>query len=227
MQSVLITPLAAAHAEQATRLHIAGQPGTFLTSLGSDVLTVVYRALPQAPTGFGFAAVDNNNNSSSAAPAAALDAAAPNLLGYVSATTGIGNLFLQIGRQRWGELAPPLLRRLAQRPDLALRSVQTAFYPLLVHTEEGHGRPLQEQAVQGEAELLSIMVDPVLRSQGLGAVLLAAFLQACRRRGLATVSVTVDAANAGAQRFYQRHGFCAARTIRLYGRPMLIYRLPL
>ena len=53
-----IVELAPAHAKEATQLHIAGQPGTFLTSLGPDVLMVVYGALPRMAAGFGYVAVE-------------------------------------------------------------------------------------------------------------------------------------------------------------------------
>jgi ribosomal protein S18 acetylase RimI-like enzyme len=199
---LLITPLAPQHASQAARLHIEGQPGTFLTALGEDVLTVVYRSLPQAAGCFGFAAVT------------AGQAQTPALQGYISATTGIGGLFAAMAAQRLGELLPPLLRRYAQQPDLALRSVQTVLYPFFVHGDDK----------TPSAELLSIMVEPAARSQGVGGLLMAAFLQTCRNRGLAAATVTVDAANAGAQRFYLRHGFTAWRSITLYGRAMQLYR---
>ena len=68
------------------------------------------------------------------------------------------------------------------------------------------------------------MVEPSARSQGVGGLLMAAFLQACRNRGLGAVTVTVDAANDGAQRFYARHGFATWREITLYGRSMLVLR---
>ena len=214
MRPLLITPLTAEYAAQAARLHIAGQPGTFLTALGPDVLTVVYRALPQSAGGFGFAAVNSTTETEFLAETRFLSPIPPNLQGYVSATTGIGGLFVEMTTQRLGELLGPLLRRYAQSPGLLLRSAQTALYPFFVR-EEGEG---------ASAELLSIMVEPAARSHGIGGLLMAAFLQECRNRGLHAVTVTVDAANDGAQRFYTRHGFTPWRTITLYGRPMWVYR---
>ena len=204
MAFLRITPLLAEHAAQAARLHIAGQPGTFLTALGPDVLTVVYRSLPQSRGGFGFAAERSADG----------DARAPHMVGYVSATTGIGGLFVEMAARRLPELAGPLLRRYVQRPGLIGRSVQTGLYPFFVHEDDD----------LPSAELLSIMVEPSARSQGVGALLMAAFLQACRNRGLGAVTVTVDAANDGAQRFYTRHGFATWREITLYGRSMLVLR---
>ncbi|MEZ4658511.1 MAG: hypothetical protein R2911_13150 [Caldilineaceae bacterium] len=46
-----IDPLQPVHARDAARLHIAGQPGTFLTSLGPPVLTVFYDSLPRSAKG--------------------------------------------------------------------------------------------------------------------------------------------------------------------------------
>jgi ribosomal protein S18 acetylase RimI-like enzyme len=207
VHQLLVAPLTANYARQAARLHIQGQPGTFLTSLGEDVLTVVYRALPQARGGFGFAAIQLTDHGT--APAGDEP-----LLGYISATTSIGGIFVEMASQRLGELLLPLLRRYVQAPALAVRSLQTAMYPFLAHEEEG----------EPAAELLSIMVEPALRSYGIGALLMAAFLQECRSRSLSAVTVTVDAANDGAQRFYRRHGFSTWRDITLYGRPMHVFR---
>jgi ribosomal protein S18 acetylase RimI-like enzyme len=226
VQHLLVTPLAPHHAREAARLHIQGQPGTFLTSLGEEVLTVVYRALPTARGSFGFAAVPIAGSpvprSASLAPPTpdamprAWDTLPPTtpLLGYISATRGIGGLFLQMATQNLPQLLPPLLHRYVQEPALALRSIQTALYPLLAH-ESDH---------EPSAELLSIMVEPAQRSHGVGALLMTAFLQECRNRALTAVTVTVDAANPRAQQFYRRHGFAAAHDISLYGRTMIVYR---
>ncbi len=180
-------------------LHIAGQPGTFLTSLGPDVLTALYRALPTTRAGFGFAVVADTGV----------------VLGFISATTGVGPLFVEIGTTRLGTLLPPLLRQVIRRPMLIARSLQTLLYPVLVDAKESGPRP---------AELLSIMVKPAQRSQGVGAALLEALVSECRRRGFVLLDVTVDATNPGAQRFYLRHGFTHHHNFTLYGREMLQFR---
>lgn len=195
-----IVPLAPAHAAGAARLHIAGQPGTFLSSLGPDVLTVLYRVLPESPAGFGFAATDG-----------------PALFGFVSATTSVGRLFLELGTRRAARFLPPLAACYMRAPRLILRSVQTVAYPFLA--ADSHA------AAGASAELLSIMVEPGGRSQGTGARLLAALAAECRARGVALLDVTVDAANDGARRFYARHGFVDLRGFTLYGRAMRQYRL--
>ena len=198
---VALVRLAPEHASDAARLHILGQPGAFLTSLGADVLTVLYRSLPQSSAGFGFAAID--------------PARPQRLLGFVSATTSVGALFVEMGTRRLPAFLPPLLRRFAADPSLAVRAAQTVLYPFL-HSTPAEATP--------PAELLSIMVEPKLRSAGVGALLVTALLAECVRRGIGALDVTVDAANAGAQRFYVRHGFVYADTFMLYGRTMHRYQ---
>lgn len=202
-----ICPLTSTHAPFAAQLHIAGQPGTFLTSLGPEVLTVLYQTLPQSPVGFGFVALPETVEGQSAAP-----------LGFVSATTSIGSLLVEMGTRRILQLLPPLIRSFAQRPHLALRSIQTVLYPFLSQNNE------TATNVKG-AELLSIMVDPDARNQGIGEQLLYALLRECRARNLVLVDVTVDATNAGAQRFYSRYGFAQYHNFHLYGRAMQGLRL--
>ncbi|BAL98078.1 MULTISPECIES: GNAT family N-acetyltransferase [Caldilinea] len=209
IECLTVTPLTSAYASEAARLHREGQPGSFLTALGDEVLTVLYRLLPQSNVGFGFAAVDPLRPE--------------RLLGFVSATTSVGALFLEMGLRRFPDFAPVLLHRFMQKPALTLRATETILYPFLHETPD-------DKSSRGESstgELLSIMVKPALRSLGLGSLLVAVLKAECRRRGLAALDVTVAAANQGAQRFYVRHGFTYRRTFSLYGQPMHLYRAPL
>jgi GNAT superfamily N-acetyltransferase len=56
------------------------------------------------------------------------------------------------------------------------------------------------------AELETLAVARGARSAGVGAALLDAVRAACARRGIATLSIGVVAANADALRFYERAG---------------------
>jgi ribosomal protein S18 acetylase RimI-like enzyme len=208
IDALAIVPLSSHHASTAARLHILGQPGTFLTSLGPAVLTVFYEVLPLSSTGFGFAAISLPTPQ----PGGTQDIGT--VLGFVSATTGVGRLFLELGTQRLPEFLPPLVARFVRQPALAWRSLQTLAYPLLVR---------QDDPATPTAELLSIMVEPRARSLGIGALLLQALFHECRQQQIPQLDVTVDAANRGAQRFYERHGFVRVRAFTLYGRQMLLY----
>lgn len=178
-------------------MHAAGQPGTFLTSLGPAFLRTLYTAIPASPYGFGFAA---------------LDPASGEMIGVVAGSTNTSDLFRDIAvRQAW-RIAPPIAIRLLRHPALLPKILQTLTYP----AAEVH---------PGAGELLFIGVRPALRSRGVGAQLYAALLEECRRRGIALLTVLVDASNEGANRFYRRHGFQYDTSQTLYGRRMHFYHV--
>ena len=242
-----IVPLAADHAVDAARLHIDGQPGTFLTRLGPEVLTVLYRALSQSPVGFGFADltpgdltpgpslsfgklqsaergdssnIDNSHLHRALANSQQLTASS-HITGFISATTSVGRLFAEMGTRRLPQFLPPLVTRFVREPGLLLLSAQTVLYPFFAAGD------VADDAVKSRgkrAELLSIMVEPGQRGRGTGTALLHALVDECAHRGVDTLDVTVDAANAGARRFYERHGFAYDREFTLYGRAMCLYR---
>lgn len=197
-----IVPLAPNHAPDAARLHIEGQPGTFLSALGPEVLTALYRVLPSMRTGVGVAAVDDDGN----------------LLGFISATTSVSKFFIEIGTRQLVPLLPPLMKQLVRHPGLIFHTLQTATYPFLVHTKEDDPPPI---------EMLSIMVESGHRNEGIGGKMVAALADVCRERGVNELVLTVDSKNVGAQRFYKRYGFAHHHDFTLYGRRMSHYRMPL
>lgn len=212
---MLITRLLPHHAAAAAHLHIAGQPGTFLTSLGPEVLTLFYELLPASPTGFGFAAVDPGVGWSDHM---LHQSQTESMCGFVSATTSTGRLFIELGTKRLGRFLPLLIRRFSKQPRLLWLSTQTVLYPLWVR---GQGASAHTPA----AELLSIMVDPGLRGRGIGAALLRTLCSTCTTAGIPWLDVTVAADNSGARRFYERHGFRPVHDFVLYRRRMCGYRL--
>lgn len=200
-----VLPLRAAHAADAARLHILGQPGAFLTRLGPDFLCALYATLPATRDGFGFAAVAGDITTER------VDA---HVVGFVSATSNVGGLYSDMAIHNAFALAPLLISRVLRDPALLPMGVTTALYPLMVHDAVGP---------TSAAELLSIMVEPAWRGLGIGALLLAALHVECARRGVDALDVTVDAGNEGARRFYARHGFAQRKSIYLNGRTMCVY----
>jgi ribosomal protein S18 acetylase RimI-like enzyme len=136
-------------------------------------------------------------------------------------TTSIGRLFFEMGTRRLPALLPPLLNRFVQQPALIGRSLQTAIYPFVT----GRSVAKNDDKDENTAELLAIMADPAWRRQGLGSSLLEQIVDVCHSRAIAHLDVTVDAANTAARHFYEHHGFVFRRQVRLYGRPMVLYRM--
>lgn len=195
--SYAIADFAPQYASDAARLHVAGQPGTFLTALGVDVLAIIYRALPETAAGFGVVAVDD----------------AFRVLGFASATTSTGSLFVSVALQYGADLFRALAAAALRNPALVGRMAATVAYPFQV---------AQAENVR-TAELLSIMVTPEARGMGVGGALLDALVTLAQERNVQLLDVTVDSANAGARRFYAAHGFAPQQEFMLYGRPMCQY----
>ena len=63
------------------------------------------------------------------------------------------------------------------------------------------------RVVAGEAELLTLAVDPAARGSGLGGALLGEFMKEAQRRGAVQAFLEVAADNATAIRLYLRQGF--------------------
>lgn len=63
------------------------------------------------------------------------------------------------------------------------------------------------QTVADEAELLNIAVDPALRGQGIGALLLDVAMDRCARAGAAEMWLEVRSSNTDARSLYEGRGF--------------------
>lgn len=222
--SIRIRPLQASDAPIAARLHIAGQPGTFLTQLGQDVLETIYTTLPQA--GFGFVAVPAMQKGETAQDPTNAQEGVAQVYGFISGAPGIGGVLRQVLTGDQGRRGLRLVRLLGQRivrkPVLLRHTFETLLYPLRTQSKGAHTAHAPKTATT--IDLLSIMVERDQRSQGIGAQLMTAFIQECGARSATSVEVTVDANNAGACRFYAQHDFVHLRDFRLYGRAMRLYR---
>ena len=74
------------------------------------------------------------------------------------------------------------------------------------------------RAVAGEAELLTVAVDPAARRQGIGARLIAGFLAEARAKNAESVFLEVAADNLAARGLYAAAGFAEAGRRRGYYR---------
>ena len=72
------------------------------------------------------------------------------------------------------------------------------------------------RVVAGEAELLTIAVDPMAQGQGIGARLMRAFLGELQQRGAESVFLEVADTNAPARALYARAGFAVTGRRRGY-----------
>ena len=193
----MIVPYNHKHAAVAAELHAAGQPGTFLTSLGPAFLRALYEQMAASPLCFGYVAVDGDE-----------------MVGVVTGAVDSGAIFRELALKRGHKLVLPVLGSIVRRPSQLVRIVQTMFYPAQVKPEPG------------ETEMLFLSSRADYRGQGIGRALYWAFVEGSRERGYSAVGLSVDVANEHAVRFHERQGMHLVREFPMYGRTFRWYVLP-
>jgi len=185
-------------ARAAALLHMEGQQGTFLASLGEEFLTAFYARLCDSQWGYAFVAVEGDTP-----------------LGVIVGAGDTRALFKEFITKRGVHLAIPVLRRLLSRPSLLGGVLQSFFYPSKVG------------AAPGEAEFLFIGVSAQARRQGIGSKMLHVLIEESRRRGAKALQSTVDVNNRESNGFHVKFGFQIVGSMELHGKKMNLYSLPL
>ena len=191
-------------ARAAASLHIEGQPGTFLTSLGEEFLTAFYAGLCDSRWGYSFVAVEGDNP-----------------LGVIVGASDTRALFKEFITKRGVHLAIPVLRRLLSRPSLLGGVLQSFFYPSKVGAASG------EDESGAAAEFLFIGVSVQARRQHIGSKMLHVLIEESRRRGCTALQSTVHVDNRESNAFHEKFGFQIVGSMELHGKKMNLYSLPL
>jgi ribosomal protein S18 acetylase RimI-like enzyme len=179
-------------------LHIEGQPGTFLTTMGRAFLRALYAQMAISPLCFGYVAVEGDT-----------------VIGVVTGTVDSGAVFKELVLKKGYKLVLPVLGAILRHPSLLPKIVQTLFYPS------------QTKPEPGECEMLYLASRADRRGQGIGHALYWAFIEGARQKGYTSVALCVDVGNPTAVRFHERQGMRLAREFSMYGRPFRWYVLPL
>jgi ribosomal protein S18 acetylase RimI-like enzyme len=186
--------MAVSHAGRVAQIHAAALPGDFLPSLGVRFLSTFYRAALESAAAFGFVQIQGDQAS-----------------GFVLGSVDTSQLFRRVILRAAVPLAWAALPAVLRRPGLLARVAETFLYPQ------------REASVPEKAELVVIAVDSQRRSQGSGQALVQALDEAFLAQGVQSYKVTVLQSNPGANRFYQRLGFCPAGEFQLYGKRWNLY----
>lgn len=103
-------------------------------------------------------------------------------------------------------------------PPWSAQELEATAEGRFTFTLERPGGFLMAQVVAGEAELLTLAVDPSARRQGIGRALVGAFLAEARARGADQAVLEVAEGNAAAQALYTAFGFAETGRRRGYYR---------
>ncbi len=145
---------------------------------------------------------------------------------------------IRLRRMRWWDIPGVVLLEHLAFPEDAwsvgmfwseLAEAATRFYLVAEDSTARGGRPGEAEprivgyagllAGIGEAEVLTIAVDPARAGRGLGARILTELMHEAARRGCDDVVLEVRVDNGRAQRLYQRFGFVGVGVRRGYYQP--------
>lgn len=192
--------------EAISAVHEAAFPGFFMTLLGRAFLRAYYRGVLEFDAGELLVAEQDGRP-----------------VGFAAGFVDPDRFYRRMAARGW-RFVPPLATGLARRPWLLGRVLRRGRSVGM----RGRSRPSRPADVSG-CELASLAVLPTARGRGIGRRLVAAFLEAARRRRADRVRLTTDARhNDAVNRFYLGSGFRLSARLQPDGtRPMNEYEYPL
>jgi GNAT superfamily N-acetyltransferase len=194
-----LTAFGREHARQVAEIHAEGQAETFLTRLGLDFLTALYKSMALSDRCFGSVLLDG-----------------PTVGGVGVVALDTDELFAEIKRRHWHRLAPPVIRQVFRHPSLVGAILENMRYPVKL------------SAPPGEAEILFMGLRRAYMRQGEGPRLLLHLLDEAYRRGCPSATATVDRRNRAIRWMVATlPGVYVDHEIKLNGQTMLVYRAAL
>lgn len=160
-------------------IHIRSFKGFFLTFMGPAFLSLLYRATIADPS--GIAIISENEGK---------------ITGFVTGTTQPSGFYTRLLKNHLFGFVWSSLQGFLRKPSILPRLLRAFSMP---------GQPLP---VENCTTLMSIAVDPDCQGQGIGKLLVNAFLIEAHGKGSQHVNLTTDAVNNEAgNHFYKSLGF--------------------
>lgn len=190
----MIIDLNGNNCKQAASLHISGISTGFISSLGLNFVTELYKAVAEDENSFGYVAVENEE-----------------VLGFVAFSCDLGKLYKYVLKRKFFRFAPKIAMRM-----LSIATFKKVIANLLYPSK-------MKKMDLPDAELLSIVVAPEGRGKGLAGQLIEAGFDQCRKRGIDRVKVLVASENEPANKMYKKCGFKLAYQVESHGVMSNIY----
>jgi ribosomal protein S18 acetylase RimI-like enzyme len=181
---VEIVPMTLEHVNDVVDIHYQSFYGYFLTFLGRDFLSQLYRSIVKDPSGIALVAVFEKR-----------------IVGFVAGTDHPADFYRRLLRNRWWRFGIAALPAIIKEPRSISRLLRALSMPKQVTAEQGRGT------------LMSIAVLPSEQKKGIGKPLVNAFLAEATERNLKQVDLLTDKKNNDdVNAFYVRQGFLCLRS---------------
>ncbi len=186
-------------------IHEKSFPGFFLTQLGPKFLRALYAGMIESSHGVVIVAEYN--------PPSDEFEKGGGLAGFAAGSPNQGRLYRELRNHHLGAFGLAAAIAAVRNPDLTFRLLRAI------------GRPREAEAMSSPACLMSIAVDPMSRTNGVGGELVRQFESKLTELGCSDYCLTTDQEHNGPVRtFYERLGLSVRRdTTTREGRPMVEY----
>ena len=195
--TVQVIPLTVKYAHDAAVLHIEGIDMGFISSLGIDFVTALYRAIAQSPESFGYVAIKEDR-----------------VVGFATFTTNLKGLYKSIMKKNIIRFGFLLFGKLFSW-RMIKKVFETLFYPSRIKKYQ-----------LPEAELLSMSVLPAARRHGLATRFIKMGFEECSRRGIKELKILAATKIGPINKVYEKFGFKVVAQIENHGIVSNVYVVP-
>ena len=196
-QEIKIIPLAAEHAREVAKLHIEGIGTGFISSLGVNFVTALYKAIAESRESFGYVAIKDSK-----------------VVGFATFTQDVNKLYKSIIRTSGIKFSFLLLRKMFSWNAIR-RIFETLFYPKRI-----------ERLQLPEAEFLSMVVSPEARGYGLATRFVKTGFHECACRGIKELKILAAVSIGPINKMYEKFGFKVRTQMESHGIVSNIYVVP-
>jgi len=180
----IVIPMKLEHIKSVVDVHLQSFRGFFLSFLGREFLSELYRGIVTDPSGIAFVVV-----------------AYERVIGFVAGTDHPAGFYKRLLGKRWWRFGLASLPAIIKTPQVFFRLIRALSMPTQVTAENDRGT------------LMSIAVLPGKQNKGTGHLLTKTFLEEAKERGLRQVDLTTDKLNNDSvNAFYIREGFYLTRS---------------
>jgi GNAT superfamily N-acetyltransferase len=187
-EEVRVVSMKLEHAVDVAKLHIEGIHKGFLSSLGVDFVTSLYKAIAQSKDSFGYVAVKEGK-----------------VVGFASFTTNLNQLYKSVVSKNGLRFFFLLSCRMFSWS--AIRKIfETLFYPSRI-----------KKINLPKAEFLSMVISPDARGHGLATRFVKTGFEECMRRGVRELKILAAEEIIPINKMYEKFGFQIATKIENHG----------
>jgi GNAT superfamily N-acetyltransferase len=196
-EEVRVVSMKPEHAVDVARLHIEGIHMGFLSSLGIDFVTALYKAIAKSKNSFGYVALKEEK-----------------VVGFASFTTDLNRLYKSVVYESGLKFFVLLFRRMFSLAMIR-KVFETLFYPSRI-----------KKINLPKAEFLSMAISPDARGHGLATRFVKTGFEECRRRGVKELKILAAEKIIPINKMYEKFGFQVTTKIENHGVVSNVYVVP-